>query len=277
MVQRDGRLIRRGNTNERVYIYRYVTDGSFDAYSWQLLENKQRFITELLTGTANGADERQLDDAVLSYAEVKALAIGNPLIKNRVEVCNEIARLKTLEREERLKRDSLEKMSLMLPAQIADEKERLSKVKIDAEKVKEKIEKDKCLVSDRQELAQLISKTIAENALNSQELPITDISGFKLYLPANFNKVRPYLVLEGSIRYTVDLATFALGAVTKLENYMTGLDQMSVGISDRIEELEMQLSQARSELERKDDYITQIADLEDKLADIDKQLGLAEK
>lgn len=277
MVQRDGRLVRRGNTNERVYIYRYVTDGSFDAYSWQLLENKQRFITELLTGTANGADERQLDDAVLSYAEVKALAIGNPLIKNRVEICNEIARLKTLEREERLKRDSLEKMALMLPSQITDEKERLEKVGRDADAVKEKMQKDSELISDRQELAQLISKTISENALNSQEIFITDISGFKLLLPANFNKVRPYLVLEGSIRYTVDLATFALGAVTKIENYLIGLSQMSVSISDRIEELEMQLKQARSELERKDDYVTQLAELEGKLSDIDKQLGLSEK
>ena len=106
---------------------------------------------------------------------------------------------------------------------------------------------------------------------------ITDIDGFKLFLPANFNKVRPYLVLEGSIRYTVDLATFALGAVTKIENYLLGLSQMSVSISDRIEELEMQLKQARSELERKDDYVTQLAELEGKLSDIDKQLGLSDK
>ena len=272
MVQRDGRLVRRGNTNERVYIYRYVTDGSFDAYSWQLLENKQRFITELLTGTANGADERQLDDAVLGYAEVKALAIGNPLIKNRVEVCNEIARLKTLEREERLKRDSLEKMSLMLPSQINDEKEHLSNVKSDSAKFESNSE-----IADKQLIAQLISKTIAENALNSQEIYIADVNGFKLYLPANFNKVRPYLVLEGTIRYTVDIVTFASGAVTKIENYLHGLKNTAGSISDRIDELEMQLKQAKAELERKDDYIGQIAELEAKLAEIDKELGLNEK
>jgi len=272
MVQRDGRLVRRGNTNERVYIYRYVTDGSFDAYSWQLLENKQRFITELLTGAANGADERQLDDAVLSYAEVKALAVGNPLIKNRVEVCNEIARLKTLEREERLKRDSLEKMSLMLPSKISDEKERLSGVNDDFKN----FEKNRETV-DRQLIAQLISKTIAENALNSQEIFISEISGFKIYLPANFNKVRPYLVLEGINRYTVDIVTFASGAVTKIENYLNGLKGMSDAISDRIDELEMQLKQAKEELNRKDDYVTRIAELEGKLAEIDKELGLSEK
>lgn len=272
MVQRDGRLVRRGNTNERVYIYRYVTDGSFDSYSWQLLENKQRFITELLTGTANGADERQLDDAVLSYAEVKALAIGNPLIKNRVEVCNEIARLKTLEREERLKRDLLEKMALMLPSRISDEKERLSHVRADAKNFENNREN-----ADKQLIGQLISKTIAENALNAHEIFIAEISGFKLYLPANFNKVRPYLVLEGEIRYTVDIVTFAGGAVIKIENYLAGLKDMAKSISERIDELEMQLKQARSELNRKDDYVTRIAALESKLAELDKELGLTEK
>lgn len=272
MVQRDGRLVRRGNTNEKVYIYRYVTDGSFDAYSWQLLENKQRFITELLTGTANGADERQLDDSVLSYAEVKALAIGNPLIKNRVEVCNEIARLKMLEREERLKRDSLEKMALILPSRINDEKDRLESVKEDAARFENNRE-----CADKQAIAKLISKTISENALNSQEIFIANMNSFKVYLPANFNKVRPYLVVEGANRYTVDIVTFSSGAVTKIENYLARLKDVSENIGLRIEELEMQLAQARAELDRKDDYVSQIAELEGKLAELDRVLGLSER
>ena len=189
-----------------------------------------------------------------------------------MEVCNEIARLKTLEREERLKRDSLEKMSLMLPSQINDEKEHLSNVKSDSAKFESNSE-----IADKQLIAQLISKTIAENALNSQEIYIADVNGFKLYLPANFNKVRPYLVLEGTIRYTVDIVTFASGAVTKIENYLHGLKNTAGSISDRIDELEMQLKQAKAELERKDDYIGQIAELEAKLAEIDKELGLSEK
>lgn len=272
MVQRDGRLVRRGNTNEKVYIYRYVTDGSFDAYSWQLLENKQRFITELLTGTANGADERQLDDSVLSYAEVKALAIGNPLIKNRVEICNEIARLKMLEREERLKRDSLEKMALILPSRINDERDRLDSVKEDAARFENNRES-----ADKQAIARLISKTIAENALNSQEIFIADMNSFKVYLPANFNKIRPYLVIEGANRYTVDIVTFSSGAVTKIENYLAKLKEMTKSIADRIDELEMQLVQARAELGRKDEYITQIAELEGKLSELDRELGLSER
>ena len=84
-------------------------------------------------------------------------------------------------------------------------------------------------------------------------------------------------MLEGTIRYTVDIVTFASGAVTKIENYLHGLKNTAGSISDRIDELEMQLKQAKAELERKDDYIGQIAELEAKLAEIDKELGLNEK
>ena len=86
MVQREGRILRQGNTNEKVHIYRYITKESFDAYSWQLLETKQRFISQILSGMVTERTGVEVDEAVLNYAEVKALAIGNPLIKERVEV-----------------------------------------------------------------------------------------------------------------------------------------------------------------------------------------------
>jgi SNF2 family DNA or RNA helicase len=85
MTQRNGRIIRQGNTNEEVFIYRYITEGSFDAYSWQLLESKQRFISAILQGSIKERYGSDISDTVLNYAEVKALAIGNPLIKKRVE------------------------------------------------------------------------------------------------------------------------------------------------------------------------------------------------
>lgn len=81
MTQREGRILRRGNTNSKVYIYRYITEGSFDAYSWQLLETKQRFISELLSGSLTERSGTDIADTVLDYAEVKALAVGDPLVK----------------------------------------------------------------------------------------------------------------------------------------------------------------------------------------------------
>lgn len=90
MTQREGRILRQGNTNPKVQIFRYITEGSFDAYSWQLLETKQRFITALLSGTLSERSAADIYDTVLNYAEVKALAVGNPLVKKRVETANEL-------------------------------------------------------------------------------------------------------------------------------------------------------------------------------------------
>ena len=91
MTQREGRILRQGNTNSKVQIFRYITEGSFDAYSWQLLETKQRFITGLLSGSLTERSGKDIEDTVLDYAEVKALAVGNPLVKERVKTANELS------------------------------------------------------------------------------------------------------------------------------------------------------------------------------------------
>ena len=99
MTQREGRILRQGNENAKVYIYRYITEGSFDAYSWQLLETKQRFISGLLSGSLADRSGSDVESTVLDYAEVKALAVGNPLVKERVETANELTRYLALQRK----------------------------------------------------------------------------------------------------------------------------------------------------------------------------------
>ena len=96
MVQREGRIIRKGNRNNEIHIFRYITEGSFDSYSWQLLETKQRFISQFLSGSAYQRSAADLDDNVLTYAQVKALAISEPLMKELAEKQNEIRRLRIL-------------------------------------------------------------------------------------------------------------------------------------------------------------------------------------
>ncbi|MCD8294596.1 MAG: DEAD/DEAH box helicase family protein [Clostridia bacterium] len=120
MVQREGRILRPGNRNEKVFIFRYITEGSFDAYSWQILENKQRFISELLSGSYTARSGGDVKDTVLDYAEVKALAVGNPLIKKRVETANELASLLTLKRKYLEGRQAMEQELLELPELIRD-------------------------------------------------------------------------------------------------------------------------------------------------------------
>ena len=269
MVQREGRLVRKGNTNERVFIFRYVTDGSFDAYSWQLLENKQRFITELLTGTAKGADERKLDDAVLSYAEVKALAIGNPLVKTRVETVNEIARLKALYAEEQKRLVEVEDLKRTLPDKISSLKDKLKAIRHDARTVSSMGE-----IADKSAIGELITKTINENLLCEKEVFICKIMEFDLSLPASFNKIRPYLILQGSFRYTIDINTFGIGAVIKIENFMLSLAEVAKGVYANLSALEMQLKQAENTLDESGVLLEKIDQLKEKLSKIDEELGI---
>lgn len=125
MVQREGRILRKGNENRNVQIYRYITEGSFDAYSWQLLETKQRFISELLSGTAKERTRADIDDTVLNYAEVKAIAIGNPLIKERVETVNQLSRYLILQRKITEQHQQYEMEVMKLPDKIEQMKKQI--------------------------------------------------------------------------------------------------------------------------------------------------------
>ena len=127
MIQREGRILRQGNTNEKIYIYRYITEGSFDAYSWQLLETKQRFITALLSGSYIERSGTDIEDTVLDYAEVKALAVGNPLLKERVETANELNRLMMLQKKATERYESLEAELSLLPGGIRAQEVRIGK------------------------------------------------------------------------------------------------------------------------------------------------------
>ena len=136
MTQREGRILRQGNTNEEVFIYRYITEGSFDAYSWQLLETKQRFISSLLSGHLSERDGSDVSEIVLNYAEIKAIAIGNPDIKKRVEAANELDRLLILKREQVKLHESLSQELNAIPAKITNQTDLITKAEIDFDKIK---------------------------------------------------------------------------------------------------------------------------------------------
>ena len=118
MTQREGRILRQGNTNSKVQIFRYITEGSFDAYSWQLLETKQRFISGLLSGSITDRSNSDIEDTVLNYAEVKALAVGNSLVKERVEAANELTRYTALQNKLTESRIAMERELMELPSKI---------------------------------------------------------------------------------------------------------------------------------------------------------------
>lgn len=206
MTQREGRILRQGNQNSRVYIYRYITEGSFDAYSWQLLETKQRFITELLSGSLTDRSGSDVDDTVLDYAEVKALAVGNPLVKERVETANELSRFLTLQHKTVEHRLHLESTLAKLPAQIEAQRSTIEKCRADmafynsTRRIYSKQE-EKAIAETRRNLRTVLHDAVRANVLSPRERKLFDYEGFSIILPANMDEKTPYVWLsrEGAI------------------------------------------------------------------------------
>lgn len=197
MTQREGRILRQGNTNSKVQIFRYITEGSFDAYSWQLLEAKQRFITGLLSGSLTERSGTDIEDTVLDYAEVKALAVGNPLVKERVETANELSRYLTLQRKLVESRIRMEKELLEMPGKISNQENNIAQCEADIafyngwkqenpEPVDSKVKKE--ATEKRKHLREYIHSSLIGYVLEPKEKALTTYRGFEIILPANMTR-----------------------------------------------------------------------------------------
>ena len=272
MVQREGRILRPGNLNKEIYIFRYITKGTFDAYSWQLLETKQRFITKLLAGSISARKNSDIGDTVLNYAEVKALALGNPLVKARVEATNELNRLLTLKnRREELRLDMMSQLE-NLPAYI--EKKRLQI---------ENCEKDIEFYSankveyNREELKR-IGKTIldglSDNEYETEERKVAEYQGFDILLPAAMLKSEPFIYVEKHGRYRLEYKITDIGIMIRLNNLLDGLRSQLLKLQEAKERLENKQSGLELELAKQENYGDRIAELRNTIEKIDKKLGV---
>jgi hypothetical protein len=277
MTQREGRILRQGNTNERVYIYRYITEGSFDAYSWQLLETKQRFISELLEGSLTERSGSDVENVVLSYAEVKALAIGNPLVKKRVETSNEITRLLSLHRKSIESHIALEKELLEMPGRINRQVELA----------------DRCLADIRwyrsnrrtydKEERRALRESISEALREMYETPKEDdviaatYQGFEIIIPKNIKRKHPYIWLQNEGRYYIELGESDSGALTRVDNFFDRFSEYLRKMNTDLAALRNKRAQLKAEVEKKEDYTEHIERLRADLVNIDKELGVDKK
>lgn len=283
MVQREGRILRQGNTNEKVQIYRYITEGSFDAYSWQLLETKQRFISELLSGSYKKRSGKDIGDTILNYAEVKALAIGNPLVKKRVELSNELSRLISLRRKSIESKEMLNVELSELPAQVEKTKWRIARAKEDQEYYKElqktifkpvtTIEKE-LETKKRRDIREKIFLAVNSNNFMPEERYLMDYLGFKINLPPNMNPKKPYVWLERCGRYYVELGDSEKGCLIRIDNFLENFERHIEKLDDSLERLYIRENAIRKELEEKDDIPEEISKLREGLDAIDSKLGV---
>ena len=275
MVQREGRILRQGNQNKKVFIYRYITEGSFDAYSWQLLETKQKFIEDLLSGSLTERSGSDIESTVLDYAEVKALAVGNPLIKERVETANELSRYLALQHKAVETHIRLEKEWMELPAKIAHQAERIEKCEADLEFYR--ANRKEYTKEERKEIRDALFAAIQENVLLPKETPFLFYQGFQIVLPSNMTAQKPYIRLQKNGRYYVELGDSRVGGLVRIDNCLDHLEEHLFKLQEKERELCDRREAVRAELDIKEDYADRIAEKRQRLEEIDKKLGVDKK
>ncbi len=285
MTQREGRILRPGNTNKKVFLYRYITEGSFDAYSWQLLETKQRFIADLLSGSLTARSGSDIEDTVLSYAEVKALAVGNPLVKKRVEAANELSRLATLQRKAFESREALLKEAGQLPSKILNAKKLIEATEKDVssyeawKKENPRLYEGKLTkkeAEERKALRELLAKRLESDLMQSQEKKLATYRGFSLILPAYLMKEKPYVYLEKEGKHRVELGVLEKGLLIRIDNYLDALPERLKKLQKELKKMRAREASLKVELTKKEDYTEQIDSVQLELARLDKKLGVNE-
>ena len=286
MTQREGRILRQGNQNPKVQIFRYITEGSFDAYSWQLLETKQRFITNLLSGSYTERTGSDVEDTVLNYAEIKALAVGNPLIKKRVETANALSRYYTLQRKLVETRIRLDKEFKELPSKIEHQKMLVEKAIRDKQCYDEYLKNlpvlatiaDKSREAERRKLLrEKLFDAVKNNELQSKETTVFEYCGFKIILPANMTKEKPFVWLEREGKYYVELGDTEVGGLIRIDNYLNNFDKHINELKKKLFDLSERKKGIQKELDNDENYADVIAELKEKLAEIDDKLGVNKK
>ena len=279
--QREGRGIRQGNENDEVAIYRYVTKGTFDAYNWSLVENKQRFISQVMTSKAVSRSCEDIDEATLSYAEIKAVATGNPLIKEKMEVDNDVQRLKLLKASYDNQRYGLQdNFMIKYPKLIKTATEKLANVREDIKA------RDKELI-DNSDFAITIGNVTYTERVDGGTTMLEAISkcktgettsigkfhGFELLVEKNFLSIN-YMVLRGKTEYKAELSTSPVGSMVKLENLFNGLHENVDFLEKKIEQYQNDLEASKAEYDKP---FAHSAELEEKLArqcELNAQLDL---
>ena len=271
--QQEGRILRQGNTNPKVKIFRYVTEGTFDAYSWQLIENKQKFIGQIMTSKSPVRSCEDIDESALTYAEVKALATGNPYIKEKMDLDIQVSKLKLMKANHTSQKYRLEdNIAKNYPQQISALKERIAGMKADIAtyNVNKPADKDVFTMTvagktydDRKEAGTAIIGICKEMKQANVAVPIGEYLGMKMNVTFDSFTRKFTLNMKGNLSHAVEIGSGPSGNITRIGNV---LENMSKQLEDAIAKLanvEQQLETAKIEVEKP---FPQEQELNDKLA-----------
>ena len=277
LQQREGRIIRQGNENPEVDIYSYVTEGTFDAYLYQLVESKQKFISQIMTSKSPVRSAEDVDEQALSYAEIKALASGNPMIKEKMDLDIEVSKLKLLKANHLSQRYALEDaISKTFPASIAAAKERVSGYEADIATVKENTHPNADGFSpltlmgvpytDKKKAGAALL-TMCQNMRSPEATQIGSYRGLTLELEFDAFAREYRLTMIGQLRHTVTLGTDVFGNLQRMDNALEALPLKQQTCRERLSDLQAQLKTAKVEVQkpfpREEELKTKTARLEE--------------
>ncbi len=255
LEQRQGRLIRQGNQNEHVRVYRYVTEGTFDAYLWQTLETKQRYISQIMTSKSPVRSVADVDDAALDYAEIKALCAGDPRVKEKMELDVEVAKLRTLKSEFQSHKYALEStLTKHIPEDIRQNTDILNALRSDAETLNRNphptggfagMELGGVQYQEKKDAAAALMDFI--NTGNPME-NLGNYRGFRLEFHPGFGDAQLYL--HGKVRYSVLLGNDGRGNIQRIENVLATIPAKIEVTQHTLDSLQQQILDIREELKK---------------------------
>ena len=286
MTQRNGRIIRQGNMNKEVKVFNYVTEGTFDSYLFQTLENKQRFISQIMTSKSPVRSCDDVDEQALSYAEIKALCAGNPLIKEKMDLDVQVAKLKVLKADHQSQKFRLQdKLLTKFPADIQETNAHIAGLKADAQlaAAHPQGKEEFCGMTIRG-VTYDEKKTAGERLVlacselpNAEEKVIGSYRGFELSLRFDTFRTEYQALLKGQRKYTVPLGTDPLGNIIRLDNSLNNFPERINAAENELDTLHQQQAAAQIEVEKPFPQEEELAEKSARLAELNAQLDVDEK
>ena len=289
LEQQEGRILRQGNQNKKVKIFRYVTENTFDAYMWQILENKQKFISQLMTSKSPVRACEDVDDAALSYAEIKALATGNPYIKEKMDLDIQVSKLKLMKANHTSQKYRLETdIAKNYPMQITAAKERLEGLKADAQAVKPLLEKGKEKdefsmtvggkeYTDRKEAGTALIAACAGLKAVKTSGQVGEFYGFQMSAEFDSFNQKYVLTLKRQCSYKIEVGKDALGNLQRISNALSGIEKRVSETQQKLETLQRQLETAKEEVAKPFEKEQELAEKSERLAELNSLLNMDEK
>ena len=287
LEQQEGRILRQGNQNDKVKIFRYVTENTFDAYMWQILENKQKFISQIMTSKSPVRACEDVDDTALSYAEIKALATGNPYIKEKMDLDVQVSKLKLLKANHTSQIYRLESdIAKNFPVQISALKERIAGMQIDSQVVKSVDLQDNdtfamtvgnVLYEDKKEAGEALIAACAGLKTVSTGGKVGEYHGFTLSASYNMFSNAFELTIKGKCSYKLEIGKDPVGNMQRIHNTLSSIDRKLTESELKLETVQQQLATAQEEVKKPFPKEAELNEKMERLSELNALLNMDEK